>query len=349
MLTSKSRGADVKIIDFGLAKLLDADDKTASFLGTRGYLAPEMLQRQAYSMSVDMWALGIIVYVLLCGCLPFDDDGGKIANEKAARVHESEDEWKPGADEEASASEEDGELSDEASSEEEMAKRRVRARVNKRKVIDSDSSDQNETARGPRAKVKMKKVKHTTKMLPTPPPVNKNQSAAAAVKRVVAAVKTEAKRNGATALHPANVKDEVLDAHRRPMKQQKRANMQMSADRRAQHTTVSYSGVPPNHTLDNFFDEILEWKFYEALRRETQSSHSHSTTNANDGTEEGEIEIEVEKVPSKFRSYEHYFSVWKPLALEEVQAQTINAVTTDLPNPIPIGAKGLLPQGPSVV
>jgi serine/threonine protein kinase len=87
MLTSKSRGADVKIIDFGLAKLLDADDKTASFLGTRGYLAPEMLQRQAYSMSVDMWALGIIVYVLLCGCLPFDDDGAKIANDKAARVH----------------------------------------------------------------------------------------------------------------------------------------------------------------------------------------------------------------------------------------------------------------------
>ncbi|KAG1695269.1 hypothetical protein DVH05_020648 [Phytophthora capsici] len=86
MLTSKSRGAAVKIIDFGLAKLLDADDKTASFLGTRGYLAPEMLQRQAYSMSVDMWALGIIVYVLLCGCLPFDDDGGKIANEKAARA-----------------------------------------------------------------------------------------------------------------------------------------------------------------------------------------------------------------------------------------------------------------------
>lgn len=35
MLTSKSPGAEVKIIDFGLAKLLDGDDKTASFLGTR--------------------------------------------------------------------------------------------------------------------------------------------------------------------------------------------------------------------------------------------------------------------------------------------------------------------------
>ncbi|KAF1329150.1 Camk/camk1 protein kinase, partial [Globisporangium splendens] len=86
MLTSRSPHAEVKIIDFGLAKLLDPDDTTESFLGTRGYLAPEMLQRKAYTMGVDIWALGVIVYILLCGCLPFNDDGARIPNENAARA-----------------------------------------------------------------------------------------------------------------------------------------------------------------------------------------------------------------------------------------------------------------------
>ncbi len=46
----------------------------STFLGTRGYLAPEMIQRGNYTKSVDAWALGVIIFVLLCGCLPFDDD-----------------------------------------------------------------------------------------------------------------------------------------------------------------------------------------------------------------------------------------------------------------------------------
>ncbi|GMI00137.1 hypothetical protein TrLO_g11687 [Triparma laevis f. longispina] len=68
---------EVKIIDFGLSKfLVNGAQAAKSFLGTRGYLAPEMLQRKDYSKSVDIWALGVIVFVLLCGCLPFDDDSG---------------------------------------------------------------------------------------------------------------------------------------------------------------------------------------------------------------------------------------------------------------------------------
>lgn len=56
-----------------------------SFLGTRGYLAPEMLQRRNYSKAVDTWALGVIVFVLLCGCLPFDDDSSAIPSDDMVR------------------------------------------------------------------------------------------------------------------------------------------------------------------------------------------------------------------------------------------------------------------------
>ena len=83
LLTRDGPGAEIKIIDFGLSKILpEADTSTThSFLGTRGYLAPEMLQREAYSASVDVWALGVIAFILLCGCLPFDDDSAKISAE----------------------------------------------------------------------------------------------------------------------------------------------------------------------------------------------------------------------------------------------------------------------------
>lgn len=40
-----------------------------------------MLQRQTYSKTIDVWALGVIVFVLLCGCLPFDDDAGRVSAE----------------------------------------------------------------------------------------------------------------------------------------------------------------------------------------------------------------------------------------------------------------------------
>lgn len=80
----KDNTAEVKLIDFGLAKIMH-EVSARSFLGTKGYLAPEMLQRNAYDKAVDIWALGVIVFVLLCGCLPFDDDSARIATESAAR------------------------------------------------------------------------------------------------------------------------------------------------------------------------------------------------------------------------------------------------------------------------
>jgi serine/threonine protein kinase len=75
----------VKLIDFGLAKIVADLTPASSFLGTRGYLAPEMLQRHSYDKAIDIWALGVIVFVLLCGCLPFDDDSSRIATESDAQ------------------------------------------------------------------------------------------------------------------------------------------------------------------------------------------------------------------------------------------------------------------------
>mmetsp|Transcript_2854 Transcript_2854/g.4054 ORF Transcript_2854/g.4054 Transcript_2854/m.4054 type:complete len:125 (-) Transcript_2854:412-786(-) len=71
---------EVKIIDFGLSKCM-VEPVARSFLGTRGYLAPEMLQRRDYSRAVDTWALGVIAFVLLCGCLPFDDDSQTVPSD----------------------------------------------------------------------------------------------------------------------------------------------------------------------------------------------------------------------------------------------------------------------------
>lgn len=88
LLTHKPRSShdiEVKIIDFGLSKCM-SEPVARSFLGTRGYLAPEMLQRRDYSREVDAWALGVIVFVLVCGCLPFDDDSQSVPTDDAVRA-----------------------------------------------------------------------------------------------------------------------------------------------------------------------------------------------------------------------------------------------------------------------
>mmetsp|Transcript_67449 Transcript_67449/g.99990 ORF Transcript_67449/g.99990 Transcript_67449/m.99990 type:complete len:386 (+) Transcript_67449:601-1758(+) len=89
LLTRKPRtpldDIEVKIIDFGLSKCMH-EPVARSFLGTRGYLAPEMLQRRDYSRAVDAWALGVITFVLLCGCLPFDDDANSIPTDDVLKA-----------------------------------------------------------------------------------------------------------------------------------------------------------------------------------------------------------------------------------------------------------------------
>eukprot|EP00753_Platysulcus_tardus_P000415 PLAT10435.1.p1 GENE.PLAT10435.1~~PLAT10435.1.p1 ORF type:complete len:364 (-),score=195.57 PLAT10435.1:142-1233(-) len=65
---------DIKIADFGLAKLINADDLMSTACGTPGYVAPEILEARPYDSAVDLWSLGVIAYILLCGFPPFYEE-----------------------------------------------------------------------------------------------------------------------------------------------------------------------------------------------------------------------------------------------------------------------------------
>ncbi|KAF7795881.1 hypothetical protein EIP86_007048 [Pleurotus ostreatoroseus] len=74
----------VKIADFGLSKVV-WDEQTMTPCGTVGYTAPEIVKDERYSKSVDMWALGCVLYTLLCGFPPFYDESINVLTEKVAR------------------------------------------------------------------------------------------------------------------------------------------------------------------------------------------------------------------------------------------------------------------------
>jgi cGMP-dependent protein kinase 2 len=61
----------VKLGDFGFAKLLENSNRTYTFCGTPGYVAPENVLAHGYNYSVDWWGLGVLLYVLLTGRQPF--------------------------------------------------------------------------------------------------------------------------------------------------------------------------------------------------------------------------------------------------------------------------------------
>jgi len=74
----------VKIADFGLSKIV-WNEETMTPCGTVGYTAPEIVKDERYSKSVDMWALGCVLYTLLCGFPPFYDESINVLTEKVAR------------------------------------------------------------------------------------------------------------------------------------------------------------------------------------------------------------------------------------------------------------------------
>ncbi|KAJ6217425.1 hypothetical protein RDWZM_008582 [Blomia tropicalis] len=75
LLASKAKGAAVKLADFGLAIEVQGDQQAwYGFAGTPGYLSPEVLKKDPYGKPVDIWACGVILYILLVGYPPFWDE-----------------------------------------------------------------------------------------------------------------------------------------------------------------------------------------------------------------------------------------------------------------------------------
>ncbi|EEP81065.1 hypothetical protein UREG_05907 [Uncinocarpus reesii 1704] len=69
-----SKTGDIKIIDFGLSNLFSPKSQLKTFCGSLYFAAPELLQaRQYIGPEVDVWSFGIVLYVLVCGKVPFDD------------------------------------------------------------------------------------------------------------------------------------------------------------------------------------------------------------------------------------------------------------------------------------
>jgi calcium-dependent protein kinase len=90
----------LKLIDFGLSEQVKNNKKMSTIVGTPYYIAPEVLKGK-YNDKCDIWSLGVIMYILLSGYLPFGGDGAAAVFEKVieGKISFSQKEWKKVSDE----------------------------------------------------------------------------------------------------------------------------------------------------------------------------------------------------------------------------------------------------------
>ncbi|KAJ1660735.1 Serine/threonine-protein kinase, partial [Dispira simplex] len=89
-----SSSATIKIIDFGLSNLYSTRCQLSTFCGSLYFAAPELLSAKAYTgPEVDIWSFGIVLYVLVCGKVPFDDQSMPALHAKIKRGHVEYPSW----------------------------------------------------------------------------------------------------------------------------------------------------------------------------------------------------------------------------------------------------------------
>ncbi|XP_014610982.1 PREDICTED: serine/threonine-protein kinase D3 isoform X4 [Polistes canadensis] len=74
LLSSDNEFTQVKLCDFGFARIIGEKSFRRSVVGTPAYLAPEVLRNKGYNRSLDMWSVGVIIYVSLSGTFPFNEE-----------------------------------------------------------------------------------------------------------------------------------------------------------------------------------------------------------------------------------------------------------------------------------
>ncbi|KAG7246773.1 hypothetical protein CRUP_022485, partial [Coryphaenoides rupestris] len=71
LLTGVAPLGDIKIVDFGLSRVVSSHQELREIMGTPEYVAPEVLNYEPISPATDMWSVGVLAYVMLTGLSPF--------------------------------------------------------------------------------------------------------------------------------------------------------------------------------------------------------------------------------------------------------------------------------------
>ncbi|XP_069854207.1 serine/threonine-protein kinase 17A [Dipodomys merriami] len=95
LLTSESPLGDIKIVDFGLSRIMQNSEELREIMGTPEYVAPEILSYDPISLATDMWSIGVLTYVMLTGISPFlgDDKQETFLNISQMNLSYSEEEF----------------------------------------------------------------------------------------------------------------------------------------------------------------------------------------------------------------------------------------------------------------